>query len=293
LIEQDKARTLANPKLICLSGKEAAFLVGGEVPYVIQSEDNRTTVEWKEYGVNLRIRPIVNSKNEIKTEITAEVSNLDWGNAVSHEGFTIPAMTKRKVETELFLDEGDTVFFAGLIKNDDSRNIERIPWLSKIPILGELFKSTDFRDERTELVISLTPRIIGEKATPDYITSEMLKHESVLAAQRAFPLYSEEASPLTYYSHMIEDIIAHNIVYPSDAGQAQQEGIVKIDLCLLSNGQLKQVKIKESSGFSVLDQAALAAVQEQAPYPSFPSQVTQRELWLTVPVVFKSYLKNE
>ncbi len=121
----------------------------------------------------------------------------------------------------------------------------------------------------------------------------MLKHERLLAVQRAFPAYSEETSPLTYYSHMIEDIIAHNVVYPGQTHQAQQEGIVKIDLCLLFKGQLKEAKIKESSGFSALDQAALAAVQEQAPYPSFPSQVTQKELWLTVPVVFKSYLKNE
>ena len=293
LIEQNKARTLANPKLICLSGKEASFLVGGEVPYVTEREEGKTSVEWKEYGVNLKIKPLVNAKNEIKTEITAEVSNLDWGNAVSHAGFTIPAMTKRKVQTELFLDEEDTAFFAGLIKNADSRNIERVPWLSKVPILGELFKSTDFRDERTELVISITPRIIGEKATPDYISSEMLKHERLLAVQRAFPAYSEESSPLTYYSHMIEDIIAHNVVYPGQAHQAKLEGIVKIDLCLLFNGQLKEAKIKESSGFSALDQAALAAVQEQAPYPSFPSQVSQKELWLTVPVVFKSYLKNE
>lgn len=291
LIEEDKARTLANPKLIALSGKEASFLVGGEVPYVTEKEESRTTVEWKEYGVNLKIRPIVNAKNEIRIEIKAEVSDL--GTSVVEQGFSIPSITTRKVETELFLDEGNTVFLAGLIKNIDNRNIDRLPWLSKVPILGELFKSKYFRDRRTELVISITPRIIGERATPDYINSEMLKHESVLAAQRAFPLYSEEASPLTYYSHMIEDIIAHNVVYPDDAGQAQQEGIVKIDLCLLSNGQLKKTKIKESSGFGVLDQAALAAVQEQAPYPSFPSQVTQKELWLTVPVVFKSFTKNE
>ena len=153
--------------------------------------------------------------------------------------------------------------------------------------------STDFRDKRTELVISITPRIIGEKASPGYISSEMLKHERLLAVQRAFPAYSEESSPLTYYSHMIEDIIAHNVVYPGQAHQAKLEGIVKIDLCLLFNGQLKDAKIKESSGFSALDQAALAAVQEQTPYPSFPSQVSQKELWLTVPIVFKSYLKNE
>lgn len=293
LIEENKAHTLANPKLITLSGKEAKFLVGGEVPYVVQKEELQTTVEWREYGVTLKIEPLVNAKNEIKTKIEAEVSDLDWGNAISHAGYTMPALKKRKVETELFLNEGDTVFLAGLIKNDDSRNIDRVPWLSKVPILGELFKSTDFRDNRTELVISISPRIAGEGAYSPYATSQMLKEEAMLAAQRSFSTYSAEDSPLTYYSHMIEDIIARNVAYPDASRLAQEEGIVKIDLSLLADGQLKQVTIRESSGSNILDQAALTAVKEQAPYPSFPAQLKQKELRLTVPVVFKSYVEDE
>ena len=293
LIEEDKARTLANPKLVTLSGKEASFLVGGEVPYITVETEGRTKVEWKDYGVNLKINPLVNSKNEIKAQIEAEVTDLDWANAVTHSGYSIPAFKKRQAQTELFLNEGDTIFLAGLIKNEDSRNVERLPWLSRVPILGELFKSTQFRDKRTELVISITPRIIGEKASPEYLTSEMVKQEAVLAAQRRFPAYSEESSPLAYYTDMIEDIITRNVTYPDQAQETQEEGIVKIDLRLLSNGRLKEAKIKESSGSSALDQAALNAVQKLAPYPSFPSQITQKELRLTVPIVFKSYVKNE
>ena len=294
LIEDDRARTLANPKLVTLSGKEASFLVGGEVPYVtVEEGDGRTKVEWKEYGINLKIEPEVNSKNEIKTKIKAEVSDLDWANAVTHSGYNIPAVKKREVQTELFLNEEDTIFLAGLIKNEDSEDIERLPWLSRVPILGELFKSTQFQNKRTELVISITPRIIGEKANPEYLASEMVKQEAILEAQRNFPAYSEEDSPLTYYTHMIEDIITRNVVYPDEARQDQQEGIVKIDLCLLSNGQIKEAGIKESSGARSLDEAALTAVQDLAPYPSFPSQITQKELHLTVPVVFKSYAENE
>lgn len=294
LIEEDKARTLANPKLITLSGKEAKFLVGGEVPYVVQKEELQTTVEWREYGVTLKIAPLVNTKNEIRTKIEAEVSDLDWSNAISHAGYSMPALKKRKVETELFLNEGDIVFLAGLIKNDDSRNIDRIPWLSRVPILGELFKSTDFRDNRTELVISISPHIASEGAYSPSTTSRMLKEEeAMLAAQRGFSSYSAEDSPLTYYSHMIEDIIARNVAYPDASRQAQEEGIVKIDLSLLANGQLEQATILESSGSKMLDQAALTAVKEQAPYPSFPAQLKQKQLRLTVPVVFKSYVNNE
>ena len=293
LISEGKARTLANPKLVTLSGKEASFLVGGEVPYVTVETEGRTRVEWKDYGVNLKINPEVNSKNEIRVQINADVSDLDWDNAVTQEGYNIPALKRREAQTELFLNEEDTIFLAGLIKNEDSRNVERLPWLSRIPILGELFKSKAFKDARTELVISLTPRIIGEKVNPEYLTSEMLKQETILAAQRRFPAYSEETSPLAYYTNMIEDIITSGVVYPDEAKEAQLEGIVKIDLSLLSNGQVKEAKIKQSSGMPSLDEAALTTVQELAPYPSFPSQITQKELRLIVPVVFKNYVKNE
>lgn len=293
LITEDQARTLANPKLVTLSGKEASFLVGGEVPYVTQQDVGSTSVAWKEYGILLKVLPTVNAKNEIRIQIKAEVSDLDSVNAVSQEGFTIPAIKTRKVETELFLNDGDTIFIAGLIKNEDSENIERLPWLSKVPIFGELFKSTQFKNKRTELVISITPTIIGEKADPEFLASEMLKQEALLSAQRNFPAYSEESSPVVYYTHMIEDIIARSVVYPEEARSAQQEGIVKIDLRLLPNGRLKNVRIKESSGYRLLDEAALNAVQEVAPYPSFPHQVTQPQMRLIVPVVFKNYAEND
>jgi len=296
LITEGKARTLANPKLITLSGKEASFLVGGEAGYAIVEDEGRTSVQWKDYGVNLKINPSVNSKNEINVKIKAEVSDLDWANAIEQDNYRIPALKKREVETELFLNEGETIFLAGLIKNEDSRNVDRLPWLSRIPILGELFRSTQFIDKRTELVISLTPRIIGERADRQYIAGEMLKQEAILAAQRRPPAYSEdrgESSPFAYYSRMVENIIASHIVYPAQAQEAREEGIVKIDLHLLSNGRLKEARVRESSGYSSLDEAALSAVRDVAPYPSFPSQITQKELRLSVPVVFKSYVKNE
>jgi len=293
LIEEDQARTLSNPKLVTLSGKEASFLVGGEVPYVTQEETGKTEVQWKEYGINLKILPLVNSKNQIKVQIKAEVSDLDAANAVTHEGFSIPAIKTREAETELFLNDGDTIFIAGLIKNGDSENIDRLPWLSRVPVFGELFKSTQFQNERTELVISVTPSIIGEKADPDFLASEMLKQEALLEAQRHFPAYGEETSPVVYYTHMIEDIIARSVTYPEEARKAQHEGIVKIDLRLLPNGHVKDATIKESAGSAVLDQAALDAVEKASPYPSFPSSVTQPQLRLTVPVVFKNYIANE
>ncbi len=293
LITEGKARTLANPKLVTLSGKEASFLVGGEVPYITVESEGRTSVQWKDYGINLKINPLVNIKNEIKTQIKAEVTELDWTNAVTQQGYNIPALKKREVQTELFLNEGDTIFLAGLIKNEDSRNINRLPWLSNVPILGELFKSTEFKDKRTELVISLTPKIIGDRASPKHIAREMAKQEAALTAGGGFAAYSEEDSPLIYYSQMIEDIIAHSVVYPAEAKGTDLEGTVKIALHLSSDGRLTEATIKQSSGSNALDEAALGAVQGAVPYPSFPAHMKQKELRLTVPVVFKSYVKNE
>ncbi len=293
LIQENKARTLANPKLVTLSGKEASFLVGGEVPYITVETEGRTSVQWKNYGVNLKINPEVNSKNEIKIRLEAEVSDLDATNAVTQSGYNIPAIKTRKAESELFLNEGDTIFLAGLIKNDDSQDIDRLPWLGKVPILGELFKSTEFKDKRTELVISLTPKIIGDKPSSEYIAREMDKQEAAIGAGGGFAPYTEEVFPLAYYSQMIEDIIAHSVVYPAGAKEANLGGTVKIALRLSSDGRLREARIKESSGFSALDEAALGAVQGAVPYPSFPPHMEQKELYLTVPVVFKSYVKNE
>lgn len=121
------------------------------------------------------------------------------------------------------------------------------------------------------------------------ISREMLRQEAALAAQPYFPDYNEESSPLAYYGQMIEDIVAHAVAYPAEAKEGQLEGIVKIVLLLSSDGQLREVKIKESSGFNSLDEAALDAAQEAAPYPSFPSEITQKELRLILPVMFRNY----
>ncbi|MBN3038964.1 MAG: TonB family protein [Candidatus Omnitrophica bacterium] len=288
LIQEDRARTLANPKLTTLSGKEASFLVGGEVPYVTVETEGRTKVEWKDYGVNLTINPEATSANEIRTQLLAEVTGLDWGNAVTQDGYNIPALRKREVQTELFLSQGDTIFLAGLIKNDDSRNVDRLPWLGKVPILGELFKSTQFRDERTELVISISPRIVAEPVMASAVPLAPVTQAALKEQDRKM-----EASLVTPYAEKIGELISANVVYPEQAQQANQEGVVKVDMHLLSSGNLKDAKIKESSGYDLLDNSALLAVLGQAPYPPFPSNITQKELRLTIPVVFKSYVKNE
>ena len=102
-----------------------------------------------------------------------------------------------------------------------------------------------------------------------------------------------DANPFDTYVQTIGDLVSSSVVYPLQAQEANQEGMVKIDLEISSSGNLKDARVKESSGYEMLDRSALAAVLEQAPYPQFPPDVSQKELRLTIPVVFKNYAKYE
>ncbi|MFH1245961.1 MAG: pilus assembly protein N-terminal domain-containing protein [Candidatus Omnitrophota bacterium] len=162
LKEEDKARTLSNPSMLTISGKEAEMLIGGEVPIVIVDTDSRSSVEWKPYGIILKIKPTVTEKNEINTAINAEISELDWANAVSQQGFQAPSVKKRTAQTELYLNDGDTIILGGLIKNEEAKNIAKVPFLTDIPILGSIFRSTQFTTGNSELVIAVTPTIVDK-----------------------------------------------------------------------------------------------------------------------------------
>lgn len=162
LKEEDKARTLSNPSMLTASGKEAELLIGGEVPIVVAETDGRSSVEWKPYGIIFKIKPTVTQKNEINTTINAEISELDWTNAVSQQGFQAPAVKKRTAQTELYLNDGDTIILGGLIKNEESKNIDRAPFLSNVPVLGSIFRSTQFKMGNSELVIAVTSTIVDK-----------------------------------------------------------------------------------------------------------------------------------
>jgi pilus assembly protein CpaC len=161
LVTNNYARVLAKPKLLTSNGKSASFLSGGEVPVVTVSTQGQASVQWKSYGVNLEIDPKTNKTGAIEARIKAEVSNLDYSNSVNYGQGRIPAIMTRRAETNIDVEPGDTVVIAGLIENQESKVSSGVPVLSGIPLLGELFKTTDESCANSELVIFVTPKIAG------------------------------------------------------------------------------------------------------------------------------------
>jgi len=157
LLATGQARILANPKLACETGRSATFLAGGEIPIVIVTPETRT-VEWKTYGIILKISPAMESKDRVRTEITAEISTVDHGSGSSD----IPGFLTRRVSTHFTTLPGGTVMLSGLVKSEMAKDVSKVPLLGQIPILGELFKSRKFRENRTELAIFITPSKAGE-----------------------------------------------------------------------------------------------------------------------------------
>jgi pilus assembly protein CpaC len=155
-------QVLAEPNLVTSDGKEANFLVGGEFPVpVLQGGANSgaVTVQFREFGIRLNFTPQITGNNTIRMSLRQEVSTLDYTNAVSINGFTIPALSNRRAETTVELGDGQSFVVAGLVNNQERNTLSKIPMLANLPILGALFKSKDEVQQRQELIMIVTPEI--------------------------------------------------------------------------------------------------------------------------------------
>jgi pilus assembly protein CpaC len=156
--------TLAEPTLVALSGETANFLAGGEfpVPVAQNSDDNNSTisVEWKPFGVSLAFTPTVLADGVINMIVEPEVSSIDPTNAIVANNLRIPGLQTRRAKTVVELRDGESFAMAGLLRTDFQDTIRQFPILGSIPIIGMLFKSTNFQREETELVIIVTPRLV-------------------------------------------------------------------------------------------------------------------------------------
>jgi pilus assembly protein CpaC len=174
--------SLAEPNLVAESGKEASFLAGGEFPIPIaQGSGNNVAISvvFKEFGIRLSFTPTVNG-NRVHLKVKPEVSTLDFGNAVALQGFRIPALTTRRTETELELENGQTFAIAGLMNNTVSSTMAKVPGIGDIPILGYLFRSKAAQKNQTELVVMITPIILANNSSG--VTTELPRGpESFLA----------------------------------------------------------------------------------------------------------------
>ena len=152
--------TLSQPNLTALSGETAEFLAGGEFPIPLSQGLGTTTIEYRNFGVSLAYTPTVLSNGRISIRVRPEVSELSSQGAVNLNGFTVPALTVRRAETSVELGSGESMMIAGLLSNSSQNTIDQAPGVGDIPIIGNLFRSTNFQRGETELVIVITPYLV-------------------------------------------------------------------------------------------------------------------------------------
>ena len=156
-------RALAEPNLIAMNGQTASFLAGGEFPVpVVQggSSNGAVSVVFKEYGVRLNFKPTIIDEDHIRLELEPEVSTIDFANGVRFNGFVIPALRTRRDRTGVELRDGQSFALAGLLDNNETKSISKIPMLGDIPVLGNLFKSASFQKQETELMFIITAELV-------------------------------------------------------------------------------------------------------------------------------------
>jgi pilus assembly protein CpaC len=170
LEQKNLVQVLAEPNVLAETGKEASFLAGGQFPFpVVQGSTGGVpvvTVQFREYGVKLSFTPVITPEGLIHLKVAPEVSSLDYTNALTIQGFTIPSIATRSVQSEMILKDGQSFVIAGLVNNQVIEQLSKIPGLGDLPILGKLFKSRSVTKTQDELLILVTPHIVRIDSQP-------------------------------------------------------------------------------------------------------------------------------
>src|SRR5215212_3228630 len=186
---QGAIRSLAEPNLIAMNGQEASFLAGGEYPVpIVQGGGERSTVTiiFKEYGVRLNFKPTIIDEDHIRLELEPEVSTLDFANGVKFEGFSIPALRTRRAKTGVELRDGQSFALAGLLDNNETQSLSKVPGLGDIPVLGNLFRSKSFQKNESELMFIVTAQMVkpvNRDDLPRIPNVENMKNGSLLGVE--------------------------------------------------------------------------------------------------------------
>lgn len=159
LASQNKIKVLSRPNITTMSGEEAEILIGGELP-IPTSKDGEISVEWKPYGIKLKIKPQVDQESKITSKVEAEVSGIDASVSIPTSAGKIPGLISRKASTMLSVPDGQTMAIGGLMNSDESKVITKVPILGDIPIIGEFFKHTSTSKDKRELMILITSTIV-------------------------------------------------------------------------------------------------------------------------------------
>lgn len=295
LVQEGRARILTEPTLVTSSGKEASSFVGLDVP-VIQAATfgvgssqgaAQANVEFRQTGVLLKITPTVLADRVINTVIEAELSDIDTASGVNipvgDQTAFVSGFKVRKTNTEVLIPSGETIVISGLLDIEDTSTESRVPGLSNIPVLGRLFRSPEVKATKREIVITVTPELLGEEE-PDAKPDRSAVLEEALAAAEVTASVDD---PHLRYALQVQQKIAKQLRYPEREKELGIDGTVKLRLHLFADGTLGRVMVAESSGIEALDVEALKVTESLAPYPAFPSELSEADLWLEVPIIFR------
>ncbi|MCM8797064.1 MAG: TonB family protein [Candidatus Omnitrophica bacterium] len=323
LEKEGKLRVLSRPRLTCQSGKEADLMVGGQKPTfstsVTSSGGISTSIEYKDFGVKLKIKPVVTADKRIQINLTVDVTEIS-GNEVTIGGVNTTALayptTVRRATTQVFLNNGQTMAIGGLIAQKKEEDIQRVPWVSKLPLIGTLFRHKDTKTGGgvntkgdTELFITLTPTIVSPELAvekkEEKKEEKMEKREKGVSLTEGEPPIKSASSytktilprrpspqedipaPLHNYQVIVQRRIMDKVKYPLQAKASGFQGRVTISLHLSYKGDLLEAKIKESSGYQVLDKSALNAARSVVNYPPFPPSINKDKVWIDVPIDYQ------
>jgi pilus assembly protein CpaC len=203
------ASVLAEPTLTAVSGEKASFLAGGEFPVPVTqnaASNSAISVDFRKYGVSLEFTPTVLSEKLISLYVKPEVSDISNTGAVVMNNIQIPALTTRRTETTVQLGSGESLVIGGLIQQQFSTDIDKIPGAGDIPVLGALFRSTHFRKNETELVIIVTPYVVRPISDPDSI-----------------PLPTDRVAPSNDWERVLEGKIAHPSAIAEPVGKLRSD----------------------------------------------------------------------
>ena len=296
LINDGMARVLSRPRISCLSGKEAKLLVGGQVPVIsgtttagpagsTTASASGGSIEYKDYGIVLSVKPQIDDKGRVHLNLAVEVSEL--GDVVQTQNALAYTFTKRSATTELIINDGQTIGMGGLIKQRTDEELKKFPWLGDIPVLGVFFRHKDYSrgkagessNQDVELFITLTPKIVSQEKAP----KELKTTPAIL------PSVSDDfiKDPVLKYSKMVQRKILEQLTYPAQAKEAGFQGTVKLSLNLSYQGDLLNLKLKESSNYRILDDNAISTAQRSGPYPPFPPTIKDKEIWVDIPVTYQ------
>ncbi|MEI6438046.1 MAG: TonB family protein [Candidatus Omnitrophota bacterium] len=325
LVSEGKAHVLSKPRLVVRNGKEATFLVGGEVPIKTTTAtasaggSQTTSTTFKSYGISMGATPTI-KEGKVDLLLNVEISDID--NATKDLTSGDVAFTTRTAQTSLFLEDKQTIVLAGMIKKHDSNSTNRVPFVSKIPLIGVLFRSSAQPEDETEVVISITPTIIKVRkdvgvaeapvapvvvpvvrsqalmsVTPDeriVIDSARRDANLPVITKNAAGVPVTIAAGLKPYAEAVQQRVSSSIAYPYEAKENRWQGTVKLALVIRKDGSLRDVFVKESSGYDVFDQDAVNTAKVLAPYSPFPAMLTQDEITVTLPIVYSldQFLKN-